>query len=107
MRFGAMLNEFQTIGISPTSVAGGFRKDGRLFASAGFCGPGAVRLWGSVALIAPCGGKSGLPNDSAPLAVAARATTPPAAPEASRLRLESLRMYLHPLSITAAFVGTH
>src|ERR1700730_18480825 len=66
MRLGAMLKEFQNIGISPPSVAGGLRKDGKLLASAGFCGPGSVTLW-ALALIAPCGGKSGLPNDSAPL----------------------------------------
>src|SRR5260370_30725692 len=95
-----MLNEFQTIGIPPTSVDGGLRKDGRLLASAGFWGPGSVRLWGLVALTAPCGGRSGLPNDSAPLAVAARAATPPAAPAASTLRLESLLTYLNLLCLS-------
>src|SRR5712671_4056339 len=88
MRFGALLNDAQNCGRSPTSVGGGEDAAGNRSASAGLCGPGSVTLAGFVAPTAPCGGSSGLPN------AAARASTDktdaaasPAAPAPSRLRL--------------------
>ena len=62
MRRGALLNEAQNIGMSPTSVAGGENAWGNCEAIAGFCGPGSVKLEGLPSvLIWPCGGSSGLP----------------------------------------------
>jgi hypothetical protein len=84
MRLGALLNDAQNIGMSPTSVEGGEAAEGNCSASAGLCGPGSVRLPG-LALIAPCGGSSGLPNSAARAAVVA---TAPAAVAASTSRLE-------------------
>jgi hypothetical protein len=63
MRFGAMLNEDQNIGIPPTSVGGGLPKEGNWLARAGFCGPGSLSAAG-VALRAPSGGRSGLPKEA-------------------------------------------
>src|SRR5579859_4886430 len=85
-RFGAMLNEDQNSGMPPTSVGGGLMKDGRLLASAGFCGPGSERAWG-LAFIAPCGGRSGLPNT--PAAWAAAVMTPPTRSEEHTSELQS------------------
>src|SRR5438045_2845661 len=62
IRFGALLNDAQNCGRSPTSVAGGDDAAGNWSASTGLCGPGSVTLAGFVALTAPCGGSSGLPN---------------------------------------------
>src|SRR5215472_10777230 len=79
MRRGALLNEAQNIGMSPTSVGGGENALGNCEASAGFWGPGSVKLDGlPVVLIWPCGGSSGLPKLAA-LAAAAVATVPAAA----------------------------
>src|SRR4051794_32074141 len=62
---------------------------------AGFCGPGSVMLLGLVALIAPCGGSSGLPKEIAAFSGAAVAavmvaavTTPPTAVAANTSRLD-------------------
>src|ERR1700692_2297746 len=91
-----MLKEFQNIGIPPTSVGGGSRNDGRFLASAGFCDPGSVRLWGLVAFAAPCGGKSGLPNVAAAWAVAASPGIAPAPPAARMLRVDNSVMFRAP-----------
>src|SRR5262249_998278 len=62
----ALLKDAQNIGISPTSVGGGEKASGNCEANAGFCGPGSVTLAGlSLVLMAPCGGRSGLPNGCA------------------------------------------
>src|SRR6201993_5360584 len=87
-RFGALLNEAQSIGMPPTSVAGGNCAEGNCLARASLCGPGSLRLPGPLALMAPCGGRSGFPNE-APLAALA-VTTAPAADTASTSRLENM-----------------
>src|SRR6202040_3668879 len=73
---------------------------------AGFCGPGSVMLLGLVALIAPCGGSSGLPKEIAAFSGAAVAavmvaavTTPPTAVAANTSRLDI--MLYAPLGWTA------
>src|SRR6516225_2588014 len=72
-------------GMSPTSVAGGDPAEGNWLASAGLRGPGSVTLAGLVALMAPCGGSSGLPKVAA-WALAAVAIAPVAvATNTSRL----------------------
>src|SRR5258708_6308691 len=82
MRRGALLNVAQLSGMVPTSVGGGENADGNWSLMAGFCGPGSVMLLGFVALIAPWGGSSGLPKETAAFsgaaaaAVAAAVTTP-------------------------------
>src|SRR5882724_12945868 len=43
-RFGALLKEAQSIGMPPTSVAGGNCADGNWLPMAGLCGPGSARL---------------------------------------------------------------
>jgi hypothetical protein len=63
------------------------REGGNWLPSTAFCGPGSLRLRGFMALIAPCGGASGLPKEAAPAAVAA-VTIPPAAVAVSMLRRE-------------------
>src|SRR5271165_2734040 len=79
MRRGALLNDAQNIGMSPTSVAGGEKAPGNCELIAGFCEPGSVTLDGLLlVLISPCGGASGLPKLAA-LAAAAVATEPAAA----------------------------
>src|SRR6266404_9258183 len=88
MRFGALLNDAQNIGMFPTSVGGGDCADGNWLAIARFCGPGSATLAGlPLALMAPCGGSSGLPKDAASVVVAAVAR-PLAAVAVSMLRLE-------------------
>jgi len=62
---------------------------GKLPAMTGFCGPGSTRLRGFWALIAPCGGRSGLPKVCAFTLVAAPASKPPAADAANRARREN------------------
>src|ERR1700737_3049928 len=71
MRRGALLNDAQLSGILPTSVGGGENADGNWSLMAGICGPGSVMLLGLVALIAPCGGSSGLPKEIAAFSGAA------------------------------------
>src|SRR5271157_1068251 len=89
MRRGALLKDAQNIGMSPTSVGGGENAPGNCEASAGFCGPGSVKLDGlAVVLIWPCGGSSGLPKLAA-LAAAAAVATVPAAAAASTPRRET------------------
>src|SRR5882757_4015677 len=75
MRFGASLNDAQPFGIEPTSVGGGDCAEGNWSPRRGFCGPGSARLPGPLPLMAPCGGRSGLPNDAALADVAASAPT--------------------------------
>ena len=65
IRFAALLNDAQNCGMPPVSVAGGDTAAGNWSAIAGFCGPGSVRLAGFVALMVPCGGRSGSPNPAA------------------------------------------
>src|SRR5258708_23475977 len=78
--------------MSPTSVGGGLRNEGNWLSSAGFLGPGSDRPAG-LALIAPCAGESGLPNEAAWAAVATTAA-PPAAPSARISRREKGTMGL-------------
>src|SRR5260221_14496309 len=85
-RLGALLNEAQSIGMPPTSVAGGNCAEGNWLLMAPLCGPGSFRFPGALALIAPCGGWSGLPKEAARAAVA----TTPAADTASTFRLENM-----------------
>src|SRR5438445_6955952 len=80
MRFGALLNDAQNCGRSPTSVGGGEDAAGNRSASAGLCGPGSVTLAGVVALTAPFGGSAGLPKAAA--RDSAEITHPPARPAA-------------------------
>src|ERR1700758_1127885 len=101
MRRGALLNDAQVSGMSPTSVGGGENADGNWSLIAGFCGPGSLMLRGFLALIAPCGGSFGLPklislftgvitgSAFAPVIVAA-VTTPPTAVAANMSRLENI-----------------
>src|SRR5258708_24572244 len=97
MRFGALLNEAQGNGMLPTSVAGGDCGEGNWLAMAGFCGPGSVMLAGVfLALIAPCGGSSGVPKDWACAAWTTAAATEPPAVTARRLRGESASMKVAP-----------
>src|SRR6266478_1590921 len=86
MRLGALLNEPQNKGMSPTSVGGGLWNEGNWLSSAGFLGPGSDRPAG-LALIAPCAGASGFPNEAGWAAVATTAA-PPAAPSARISRRE-------------------
>src|ERR1700751_3124266 len=88
MRRGEVLNEDQTCGMLPTSVAGGENADWSCLLIAGSCGPGSVALAGFLALIAPCGGSSGLPKDAAAAAVAE--TAAPAAAVAMTLRRDNI-----------------
>src|SRR5260221_14424473 len=90
MRRGALLNDAQNIGMSPTFVAGGEKAPGNWFVIAGLLGPGSLRLEGfPCVLIAPSGGSSGLPNDAASAGAAAARTLPPAV-TASKSRREIL-----------------
>src|ERR1700757_1690128 len=84
IRFGARLNDDQNCGIPLTSVAGGLRNDGSLFARDGSCGPGSTSALGLVTLTVPSAGSSGLPNEAARAAVA-DVMMAPAAPAASKL----------------------
>src|SRR6266404_2287403 len=95
MRFGALLNDAQNCGMSFVSVAGGDEAAGNWSAIAGLCGPASVRLAGFVALIAPCGGSSGLPNEAAraPTERTDAAASPPA-PAPSRPRLVTSTMVI-------------
>jgi hypothetical protein len=89
MRRGALLKDAQNIGMSPTSVGGGEKASGNCEANAGFCGPGSVALAGlSLVLIAPWGGRSGLPNVCAFAAMLA-VTTVPAAAAVNTLRRDT------------------
>jgi hypothetical protein len=88
MRFGALLNEAQSIGMPPTSVAGGNCAEGNWLPIASLCGPGSLRFPGALASIAPCGGASGLPKEAACAAFAV--ITAPAADTAGISRLESM-----------------
>src|SRR5208283_2285283 len=78
MRLGALLNDAQNCGRSPTSVAGGDCAAGNWLAKTSLCGPGSVVLAGFVALTAPCGGSSGLPKEAARPEFAAAAIAPAA-----------------------------
>src|SRR3954468_12306920 len=86
MRRGALLNVAQGSAMPPISVAGGNCEDGNWPAMMGFCGPGSLRLFGPLALIAPCGGRSGLPNVAACADAAALITMPDAVAAMRSLR---------------------
>src|SRR6266851_1060713 len=95
MRRGALLNVAQLSGMVPTSVGGGENADGNWSLMARLCGPGSVTLLGFVALIAPCGGSSGLPKETAafsgaPMAAVAAVTTLAAAVVANTSRLDTI-----------------
>src|SRR5712672_1368419 len=92
MRFGALLKEAQSIGMPPTSVAGGDCAEGNWSPSVSLCGPGSLRAPGVLALTAPCGGRSGLPKEAALAALAV--ITAPAADTASISRLENMLPHL-------------
>src|SRR6266446_8596784 len=98
IRFGALLNDAQNCGMSFVLVAGGEDAAGNWSAIAGLCGPGSVRLAGFVALIAPCGGSSGLPNEAARAVERTDAAASPPAPAPSRPRLVTSTM-LTPLKL--------
>src|SRR5258708_1429694 len=104
MRFCALLNEPQNSCMSPTSVGGGLWKDGNWLATAGFWGPGSASPPG-LALIAPCGGLSGLPNEAA-LAAVATIAAPPAAPSARMSRREKADIG-NPSSLTRVETGSY
>src|ERR1700693_5981293 len=87
-RFGALLKEAQSIGMPPTSVAGGNCAEGNWLPIASLCGPGSLRFPGPLALMAPCGGWSGLLKEAARAAVAV--ITAPAADTASISHLENM-----------------
>src|ERR1700751_2777221 len=65
IRFAALLNDAQNCWRLLVEVAGGDSAAGNWLAIAGFLGPGSITLAGFVALTAPCGGVSGLPNPCA------------------------------------------
>src|SRR5882672_5351283 len=88
MRFGALLKDAQSIGMPPTSVAGGVCAEGNWLPMASLCGPGSLRFPGALALTAPCAGWSGLPKEAARAALAV--ITAPAADTASISRLENI-----------------
>src|ERR1700751_4777973 len=92
MRRGEGLNEDQTCGLLPTSVAGGENADWSCLLIAGSCGPGSTALAGFLALIAPCGGSSGLPKVAAAATVVDIAA--PAAAVARTSRLENMAFSL-------------
>src|SRR5215469_9481538 len=93
MRLGARLNEAQNSGMLPTSVGGGLRNDGIVLASVGSCGPGIESASGFVTFTAPCGGKSGFPNDAA-RAIVAATDAPPIAELARTVRRD--RRFIDP-----------
>src|SRR3981189_1496918 len=93
MRLGALLNDAQYCGRSPTSVGGGDCAEGNWLPNTRSCGPGSVTLAGFLALIAPCGGSSGLPKEAAAAAVADIAT--PAAAVGRTSRLEIMAFSFH------------
>src|SRR3979411_2722600 len=97
-RFGAWLTEAQTIGLPPSAVGGGNCAEGNSLPIASLCGPGSLRFPGALPLIAPCGGRSGLPNEAARAALAV--ITAPAADTASTSRLENM-LPLHSRSTDA------
>src|ERR1700757_3112713 len=98
MRLDALLNVAQGNGMAPTSVAGGDWGDGNWLAMVGVCGPGSVTLVGEpLVLIAPWGGRSGVPNDCA-CAFAAAATSEPPAVTARRLRRDRNSIVALPLA---------
>src|ERR1700744_1070306 len=104
MRRGALLNEAQVSGMLPVSVGGGENAAGNWSLIAGFCGPGSVMLFGFLALIAPCGGSSGLPKvislfigvivsvvaAFAAVVIVAAVNAPPTAVAANMSRLENI-----------------
>src|SRR6266516_3391739 len=87
MRRGELLKEAQSICRLPTSVGGGDTAEGNRPATAGFCGPGSVTLPGFLALIAPCGGSSGLPQEAARAVAAVIAASAAVAASTSRLEI--------------------
>src|ERR1700754_3122908 len=101
MRRGALLNDAQVSGMSPTSVGGGENADGNWSLMAGFCGPGSMTLLGFLALIAPCGGSFGLPKlislltgvVASAVVIVAAAIAPVAAVAANMSRLENIAYY--------------
>src|ERR1700733_2486948 len=100
-RFGALLKEAQSIGMPPTSVAGGNCAEGNWSPMARFCGPGSAKFPGPLALMAPCAGWSGLPNEAARAALAV--ITAPAADTVSIFRLEN--MIVSPVANQTAAAG--
>src|SRR6516162_852992 len=88
MRLDALLNDAQVMGMPPMSVAGADCAEGNWLPSAGFCGPGSVRFPGPLALMAPCGGSSGFPNEAAFAADIVMAA--PTADAANSFRLENI-----------------
>src|SRR5258708_21639493 len=98
MRRGALLSVAQLSGMLPTSVGGGENADGNWSLITRLCGPGLVMLLGFVALTAPWGGSSGLPEEIAAFSGAAVAavgavTTPAAAVVTNTSRLDIILVY--------------
>src|ERR1700745_1049112 len=102
-RFGALLNEAQSIGIPPTSVAGGNCAEGNWLPRAGVWGAGSAIFPGPLALIAPCGGWSGLPKEAARAALAVM--TAPAAETVSISRLENMVEVLCEIDVGTREIG--
>src|SRR6201987_892065 len=92
IRFAALLNDAQNCCMSFVEVAGGDTAAGNWSAIAGYCGPGSVKLAGFVALTAPVGGVSGLPNPCARAVERTDAAVRPTAPAPSRPRLVTSTM---------------
>src|SRR6267378_6584961 len=92
IRRDAVLKDAQICGMPPTSVAGGENADGNWSLIAGSCGRGSVALAGFLALIAPCGGSSGLPKE--PAFAADTVIAAPMADAANRSRLENMASLL-------------
>src|ERR1700760_4644296 len=108
MRRGALLNDAQVSGMLPTSVAGGENAFGNWSRIAGFCGPGSVTLLGFLALIAPCGGSSGLPKVmslftgvASAVVMASAVNTPPTAVAANISRRENIVILLDRMVLPA------
>ncbi len=94
IRLGALLNDVQNCGRSPTSVGGGLCAAGNWRARSRFCGPGSAILAGFVALTAPCGGSSGLPKEPGRAATLAAEAIAPAAAALNMTRLENMALLL-------------
>src|SRR3981189_2591091 len=106
MRLGALLNDAQYCGRSPTSVGGGDCAEGNWLPNTRSCGPGSVTLAGFLALIAPCGGSSGLPKEAAAAAVADIATPAAAVARTSRLEIMAFSFHVNATDIVVTIGAT-
>src|SRR5256885_6798428 len=65
MRFGALLKDAQSIGMPPTSVAGGGCAGGKWVAMASLFGAGSLGFSGAFAFAAPCARWVRVPQETA------------------------------------------